>query len=108
MRNSSSPEEDWLVNLLLWRWRGWLLLVFVTRARSYIQTGIPLECVAFFQMVINAAQSSFAGGAGGRVVIVGDSDLFILLSLQLALVESERPFKNVFDLCDKQKRHASL
>lgn len=55
-------------------------------------------------MVIDAAQNCLGGRGGGSVVIVGDGDLFILLSLQLALIEAERPFKNVFDLTDKHKR----
>lgn len=52
-------------------------------------------------MVINADQNSLGGRGGGSVVIVGDGDLLILLGLQLALIEAERPFKNVFDLTDK-------
>lgn len=110
VQNSSSPEEDWLINLLLRRrrGRGSLLLFFVTCARTYIPTGNPLACVAFLRMGINAAQNGFGGRSGGRVVIIGDSDLFILFGLQLALIEAERPFKNVFDLRDKQKRPKSL
>lgn len=36
--------------------------------------------------------------APGAVVIISDSNLFILLSLQLALVEAQGTFQNVFDL----------
>lgn len=104
VQNSSSPEEDWLINLLLWRRRSSLLLFSVACARSHIQAGIPLACVAFLRMVIDAAQTGFGGRGGGRVVVVGDGDLFVLFGLQLALIEAERPFKNVFDLRDKQKK----
>lgn len=103
VQKSSSPEEDWLINLLLWRRGGVLLLFFVTCARSCIQTGIPLACPAFVRMVIHAAQNGFGGRGGGRVVVVGDGDLFILFGLQLALIEAERPFKNVFDLRQAEK-----
>lgn len=102
VQNSSRPEEEWLYNLLLCG--GSLLLFFVTCARSHIQTGIVLACVASLRMVNNAAQKTSRGRGGGRVVIIGDSDLFILFGLQLALIEAERPFKNVFDLEDKPKR----
>lgn len=43
-------------------------------------------------------------------MIICDGDLLVLLGLQLALVEAERPFKDVFDLTEsstvsnKQKR----
>lgn len=39
--------------------------------------------------------------ATGAVVIIGYGDLFILLSLQLALVEAQGTFQNVFDLFSK-------
>lgn len=109
VQNPSSPEEDRLINLWGWRCRS-LLLLFVARTRSCVQTAIPLASVAFLRVVIDAARNRFGGGGrgggGGRVVIVGDRDLFILFRLQLALIEAECPFKNVFDLRDKQKRHA--
>lgn len=102
MQKSSSPEEDWLINLLLWRRRGLLLLFSLARVRSDVQAGIPLSRDASLRMVIDA-QNRLGGRGGGSVVIVGDGDLFILLSLQLALIEAERPFKNVFDLTDEDK-----
>lgn len=100
MQKSSSPEGDWLINLLLWRRRGWLLLFSLARIRSDVQARVPLSRDASLRMVIDAAQNGLCGGGGGSVVIVGDGDLFILLSLQLALIEAECPFKNVFDLTD--------
>lgn len=102
-QKSSSPEEAWLINLLLWRRRGLLLLFPVTRVRSRVQTRIPLARDASLRMVVDAAQKCLGGRGSGSVVIVGDGDLLILLSLQLALIEAERPFKNVFDLADKHK-----
>lgn len=39
--------------------------------------------------------------APGAVVIIGDGNLFVLLSLQLALVEAQGTFQNVFDLFSK-------
>lgn len=85
-----------------------LLLFSVTRARSHVQTATRLACEASLRMAINAAQNSLGGRGGGSVVIVGDGDLLVLLGLQLALIEAERPFKNVFDLTDKQTRKKTV
>lgn len=48
-------------------------------------------------MVTVGTQSGLSGRHGG-VMVVGDGDLLILLSLQLALVEAQRPLQDVFDL----------
>lgn len=40
--------------------------------------------------------------ATGAVVVVSDGDLLILLCLQLALVEAQGTFQNVFDLFSKE------
>lgn len=43
--------------------------------------------------------------AAGAVVIICNGNLFILLSLQLALVEAQGTFQNVFDLFSKGKEN---
>lgn len=40
--------------------------------------------------------------ATGAVVVVGDGNLLVLLSLQLALVEAQGTFQNVFDLFQRR------
>lgn len=42
--------------------------------------------------------------AAGAVVVISDGDLFVLFSLQLALVEAQGPFQNVFDLFSKETK----
>lgn len=50
--------------------------------------------------VSGPAQRRFhgGGGGGGGVVVVGDGELLVLLSLQLALVEAQRPLQDIFNL----------
>lgn len=90
--NSSSPREDCLINLLLSWCHGLLLPFFITRA--CIQNGVLALPAVSLLVVID---DSFSGGCGG-VVIISNCDLLVILGLQLALVEAERPFKDVFDL----------
>lgn len=42
--------------------------------------------------------------ATGAIVVVSNGDLLILLSFQLALVETQGAFQNVFDLFSKKKK----
>lgn len=37
-------------------------------------------------------------------MVIGDGDLFILLGFQLALVETQGTFQNVFDLISKKRK----
>lgn len=42
--------------------------------------------------------------ATGAVVVIGNGNLLILLSLQLALVEAQGTFQNIFDLFSKERK----
>lgn len=42
--------------------------------------------------------------ATGAVVVIRDGDLLVLLSFQLALVETQGTFENVFDLFSRKKK----
>lgn len=42
--------------------------------------------------------------ATGAVVVISDGDLLIFFSLQLALVEAQGTFQNVFDLFSKETK----
>lgn len=44
------------------------------------------------------------GLATGAVVVISDGDLLVLFSLQLALVEAQGTFQNVFDLFSKETK----
>ena len=78
-----------------------LFLFFLVRAHTPIQIGVPAPLAVSLQLVvavvIAGAQIGLSSCCGG-VVIVSDGDLLVLLSFQLALVEAQRPLKDVFDL----------
>lgn len=78
-----------------------LLLFFLVRAHAPVQVGVPaLPAVSLLlvAVVVTVGTQSGLSGRHGGVMIVGDGDLLILLSLQLALVEAQRPLQDVFDL----------
>lgn len=47
-----------------------------------------------------SARSRFHGSGGGGVVVVCNGKLLVLLGLQLALVKTQRPLEDIFDLTE--------